>query len=375
MVLERRMVLSPSRSYLVLGPRRVGKSTFLRNQVKAAATVDLLMSDVYFDYRARPALLRERYSRLDGTLVIDEVQRIPELMGEVHWLLENSGLRFILSGSSARRLRRSGLTNLAGRLRTQRMAPLTWAECGEKFVLEERLQHGMLPPILFSDEPATDLKDYCGEYLKEEVQAEGVVRNLPSFTRFLEVASFNNAELLNFANVARECGVSSKTVAEYYQILEDTLLGHFLDPYVKTKKRRPIQTRKFYYFDCGVANSLLGRRISPKTPEFGKVFEQFLVLETIHASFYDRKIEKLNFWRSANGYEVDLLLNEQTAVEFKSGVVHEGDTRGLLALAEELPLKHKWLVSRERHPRMLTGGVEVLPWEEYLSRLPNLDVS
>ena len=244
MVLKRRLTLDPRRSYLLLGPRRVGKSTYLKTELKPDVLVDLLMNDVYYDYRSRPSLIRERYSRMSGTVVIDEVQRIPELVSEVHWMLENTDVRFVLSGSSARKLRKEGVTNLAGRLRTQHLAPLTWQECKESFVLAERLQYGMLPPILFSDDPALDLKDYCGEYLKEEVQAEGLVRNLPSFTKFLEMAAFNNAELLNYSTVARDCGVSAKTVAEYYQILEDTLLGFHLEPFTKTSKRRATQTRK-----------------------------------------------------------------------------------------------------------------------------------
>jgi predicted AAA+ superfamily ATPase len=373
MVLKRRLDLDQRRSYLLLGPRRVGKSTFLKTELKPDVLIDLLMSDVYFDYRSRPSLIRERYAHMTGTIVIDEVQRVPELVSEVHWMLENTKVRFVLSGSSARRLRQEGTTNLAGRLRTQRMAPLTWQECRDVFVLEDRLQYGMLPPIVFSDDPSLDLKDYCGEYLKEEVQSEGLVRNLPAFTRFLEMAAFNNAELLNYATVARDCGVSAKTVAEYYQILEDTLLGFFLEPFTKTRKRRATQTRKFYYFDCGVSNTLLGRRLSPRTPEFGKVFEQWLVLEAFHAAFYERRIEHIQFWRSSGGLEVDLLLNESTAVEFKSGRVHDADAQGILALAEDIPLKNKWIVSREEIPRMLACGVEVLPWQDYLTRLAYLD--
>jgi predicted AAA+ superfamily ATPase len=335
--------------------------------------IDLLMSDVFFEYRSRPALLRERHQLTQGTIVIDEIQRVPELSSEVHWLIENTGLRFILSGSSARRLRREGVTNLAGRLRSQRILPLTWSECAQHTTLETILQHGSLPPIVFSSEPALDLRDYCGEYLKEEVQSEGLVRNLPSFTRFLEAAAFSNAELLSYAAVARDCGVSSKTVAEYYQILEDTLLGYTLDPFTKTRKRRAIQTKKFYYFDCGLTNTLLGRTIAPKTPEFGKSFEHFLVLETLAAMHYERIIERLHFWRSSNGQEVDLLINEETAVEFKSGQVHLPDCAGLLALSEELPLKHKWIVSRELEPRRLTNGIEVIPWQEYLRRIANYE--
>lgn len=373
MLLPRRFVLNPKKNYLILGPRRVGKSTYLKHDIEAAIRIDLLQSDVFFEYRSRPALLRERFSDAKGTLIIDEIQKIPDLANEVHWMIENTPLRFVLSGSSARKLRKQGVTNLAGRLRTQRVVPLTWQECPTGTQLETILQYGTLPPLLFSDEPDLDLKDYCGEYLREEVQAEGLVRNLPSFTRFLELAAFSNSELLSYASVARDCGVSAKTVGEYYQILEDTLLGYLIEPYTKTKKRRAIQTRKFYFFDCGVCNTLLGRKVAPKTPEFGKCFEQFLVLETLAASFYSRKIDKVQFWRSANGSEVDLLLNEHTAVEFKAGRVHAIDAKGILALEEDLPLKNKWIVCREEYPRKLEHGVEVLPWQDYLQRLAEFE--
>jgi predicted AAA+ superfamily ATPase len=369
MLLKRRTKLNPQKNYLLLGPRRVGKSTFLKSDRSEAQYIDLLMSDVYFEYRSRPALLRERFQSSSGTIIIDEIQRIPELSHEVHWLIENTNLRFVLSGSSARKLRKEGVTNLAGRLRTERMFPLTWQECPSDITLMQLLQYGALPPIVFSDEPSTDLKDYCGEYLREEVQSEGMVRNLQSFTKFLELAAFSNAELVSYTATARDCGVSAKTVAEYYQILEDTLLGYFLEPFTKTKKRRPIQTKKFYYFDCGVTNTLLDRILSEKTPDFGKSFEQFLVLETLAAASYDKNISKVNFWRSSNGQEVDLLLNENTAIEFKARAAHMTDASGILALEEDIPLKNKWIVTTEAYPRQLSNGVEVLPWQEYLKRL------
>jgi predicted AAA+ superfamily ATPase len=371
MVFDRRLTLDRRRSYLLLGPRRTGKSTFLRQSLPDAEYIDLLKSDVYFEYRMRPSLLRERYGRANGTIIIDEVQRIPELLNEVHWLLENSRARFVLCGSSARKLRRQGVTNLAGRLKSARMVPLTIAEMPD-FDLGKQLQHGCLPPIVLSDTPDDDLRDYCGEYLREEVQSEGLIRSIPSFSRFLEAAALSNAELVSYAPIARDCGVSPKTVAAYFQILEDTLLGFFLMPFTRTRKRRAILSPKFYFFDCGLPNSLLGRRLSPRTPEFGKSFEQFLVLETIAAMFYDRTINGVTYWRSASGFEVDLLIDTHTAVEFKSGNVHEQDCAGLLALGEELKLKNRWIVSTEPRARMLANGIEVLPWKMYVARLKRL---
>ncbi len=367
-MLKRRLNISGQKSVLLLGPRRVGKSTLIKGLEPEYELIDLLKTDVFFDYRTRPALLREQFARTSQLIVIDQVQKVPELLSEVHWLIENTGNRFLLTGSSARKLRRSGATNLAGRLRTLHLHPLTFAEI-PGFDLLERLQYGGLPPIVLGSEPWDDLRDYCGEYLKEEVLAEGLVRNIPAFSRFLELAALSNGEQLSYATIARDTGVSAKTVAEYFQILVDTLLGHFLEPFTRTTKRRSVMTPKFYYFDVGVANILLRRRLSEKTAEFGKAFEHFVVLETLAAQSYGRGIETLHYWRSSTGFEVDLLINQDIAVAIKSGRVQASDSKGLQALAEEIPLKHRWIVSREERPRVLDNGVEVLPWQDYLQRL------
>jgi uncharacterized protein len=371
MILKRRLSLDPQKNWLLLGPRRVGKSTFLHGLEGTPVLIDLLKTDVYFDYRSRPALLREQFAGKKEFVVIDEVQRIPDLLSEVHWLIENTENRFLLTGSSARKLRREGVSNLAGRLKAARMHPLTFAELPD-FDLGARLQYVLLPPVVFSQDPWSELKDYSGEYLREEVQAESIVRNIPAFARFLETSALSNGELLNFTTIARDCGVSSKTCAEWFQILIDTLVGFYLVPYTRTKKRRAIFTPKFYFFDTGMPNILLRRRLSEKTPEFGRCFEHFLIMETIAAQSYNRRIETLNYWRSASGIEVDLLIDESIAVEFKSGQIHPQDAKGLFALSEDLPLKAMWIVGREERPRILESGVEILPWREYLGRISAL---
>lgn len=320
-MLKRSLELDLKKNHLLLGPRRVGKSTLIRGLEIHYELIDLLKTDVFFDYRSRPALLREQFGNTGKLIVIDEVQKVPELLSEVHWLIENTGNTFLLTGSSARKLRRSGATNLAGRLKTVHLHPLTFAEI-PGFDLLERLQFGGLPPMVLGSDPWDELKDYCGEYLKEEVLAEGLVRNIPAFSRFLELAALSNGEQLSYATIARDTGVSAKTVAEYFQILVDTLLGHLLEPFTRTVKRRSVMTPKFYYFDTGVANILLRRRLSEKTAEFGKAFEHFLVLETLAAQSYGKGIDRVNYWRSSSGLEVDLLINEDTAVEFKSGSIH-----------------------------------------------------
>lgn len=218
-----------------------------------------------------------------------------------------------------------------------------------------------------------DVKDYCGEYLKEEVQAEGIVRNLPTFTKFLELSVLSNAELLSYSSIARECGVALKTIREYFQILEDTLLGYQLEAFTRVKKRRTILAPKFYYFDCGISNSLLGRKLSPKTTEYGKPFEQFLILEVIAAHVYFRAFEKVWYWRSASGYEVDLMIDDYTACKFKSGIVHPKDVSGLMAIREEIPLKNAWIVSRDMYVRKLENRVVVVPWREFLEEISEGD--
>lgn len=366
--LNRRLTLDSMKSHLLLGPRRTGKSTLLRHVEVNSRVIDLLKSDVFYAYRMRPSLLREQLLGTSETVVIDEVQLIPDLIREVHWLIENTSNRFILCGSSARKLRREGVTNLAGRLHSSLLLPLTQEELPE-FRIERYLQIGGLPPIWFASDPGTALRDYCGEYLKEEIQAEGAVRKLASFTRFLEVCAASNGELIAPTTIGRDVGVSGKTVSEYFQILVDTLLGFYLEPFTKVRKRRAIQTPKFYWFDCGVPQALLGRTLAEKTPEFGRAFEHFMTLETRAAMLYDRSLSQMKYWRSASGYEVDLVIDESTAVEFKSGAVHDGDARGLLALSEELKLKNLWIVGMSGSERQLSNGVRYLPWWAYLERL------
>jgi predicted AAA+ superfamily ATPase len=373
MYLKRQLSLRKDRSYLILGARQVGKSTYLKNEYPDAEYIDLLKTDVYFEYQSRPALLRERFAKSDHELIIiDEVQKIPELMNEVHWCIENTNKRFIVSGSTARKLRKQGVTNLAGRLKMAKLLPLTYHEI-QDYDLNTRLQHGSLPPMVTSDDPADDLKDYCGEYLREEVYAESLVRNIPGFTKFLEMAAIGNAQVISYSSIARDCGVASKTIKEYYQILEDTLLAYLLEPWTKSIKRRATTASKFYYFDCGIPNSLLHRNISPKTPEYGLSFEHGMILEAYAQKAYGKNIHDLKYWRSSNGFEVDLLINESIGVEFKSGAIHGKDSKGLMALKDDLHLKECWIVGTESQPRHLENGVEVIPWMDYIQRLRELD--
>ncbi|MBI4616956.1 MAG: ATP-binding protein [Planctomycetes bacterium] len=356
-------------SAFLWGPRRAGKTWWLRHEFVTERdwVIDLLKTDEYADYAARPSLLRERW---DGRrVVIDEVQQVPALLDEVHGLIESRGASFLLTGSSARKLRRGHANLLAGRARRHEMGPLSFLEV-EGFDLERAMQSGLLPPLYLSEEPETDLRAYVADYLKEEIAAEAAARNIPAFAEFLRAAALTNAELVNYTNIARETGVSAKVVKGYFEILEDTLLGSRLRAWTRSRKRRMIAADKFYFFDVGVANHLARRRPVLGSSDFGKSFEHYIWMElTSYRRYRDPDLE-LSYWRTSTGYEVDFILGEmRAAVEVKgSARVHEGDLRGLAALAEEAKARRRIVVCLEPMPRKLEG-VEILPWKIFVERL------
>jgi len=363
--------LPPRGSAFLWGPRRVGKSFWIRQSFPDAPLIDLLKSDVYADYAGRPALLRERFaSRRHGLIVIDEVQKIPALLDEVHWLIENTRLSFLLSGSSARKLRRGHANLLAGRAWRRHLVPFLRREVGE-FDLERAMTTGFLPPHFLSREPGEELRAYVGDYLREEIAAEALVRNIPAFSEFLRVAALTSSELINYTNVARESGVSAKVVRSYFDILEDTWLGFRVPPWRRSRRRRLIETEKFYLFDVGVANHLARRAPRLGSPEFGKAFEHYVLMELKGYQAYRRPELEIAFWRTAAGQEVDFVLGEmEVAVEVKAGKrVHDGDLRGLRTLAEESRVRHRLVVCLEDEPRRLADGIEVVPWRQFLERL------
>jgi predicted AAA+ superfamily ATPase len=356
-------------SAFLWGPRRVGKTWWIRNHFLAPGDrhIDLLRTDEFAEYAVRPALLRERWQ--GERVVIDEIQKVPALLDEVHWLIENRGASFLLTGSSARKLRRSHANLLAGRARRYEMGPLSYLET-EGFDLERAMHTGLLPPVFLSEDPDADLRAYVSDYLKEEIAAEAEVRNLPAFSEFLRVAAQTNAELLNCTNVARETGVSAKVVRGYFEILEDTLLAFRLSPWRKARNRRLALTDKCYFFDVGVSNWLARRRPRLGSAEFGKSFEHFLLLEILNWRRYRCPDLEVRFWRTATGLEVDFVLGDlDAAIEVKSGTrVHEGDLKGLAALASEHRVGRQFVVCVEPEPRRL-GDVLVLPWQDFLERL------
>jgi len=360
--------LLAKRSHFLFGPRQTGKTSLVHHSLKEAKVYDLLDTSVFLTLSRNPGRLAEELKPRDSILVIDEIQRLPILLNEVHRLIETRGIRFLLTGSSARKLRRGGVNLLGGRARTKNLHPFTWKELGGRFDLARAMARGLLPSIYFSDDPQADLQAYTGLYLQQEIIAEGAARNVPAFSRFLKVAAHCNATIVNFTNVANDAQVARTTVYEYFEIMKDTLVLHELSPWRKTKKRKPLASSKYYFFDVGVAASLQGRSFRPGTPEFGEAFETYLMHELSSYTDYESG-EALGFWRSTSGFEVDFILGDHTAVEVKAKEnVSPQDLRSLRALAEEKMLKRYLCVCLEPRPRK-TEGVAVLPFRVFLEAL------
>lgn len=362
--------LPESKSAFLWGPRKVGKSFWIKKQLSDFILIDLLKTDVFADYISRPSLLRERYSNTDKLIIIDEVQMVPDILNEVHWLIENKGLSFLLTGSSPRKLRKTHANLLGGRAWRYSMLPLCYPEI-DQLNIEEAILSGLLPSHYSTTNYIQELRSYVADYLKEEIAAWAVQLNIPAFSEFLRVAAITNGELLNYTNVARETGVSAKVVRQYFQILEDTLLGFRLQPWRRQKDRRLIETEKFYFFDVGVANYLAGRSPKIGTPEFGKAFEHYILMELKAYQAYRNPELLLHYYRTSTNREVDFILGDmEVAIEIKSSnKVHHMDTKGLMAIKEDQNPKRLIVVSFETIPRTLNDYIESLPWETFLDML------
>ena len=362
--------LPRGKSAFLWGPRKVGKTYWISHTQSGAEIIDLLKSDVVTEYISRPALLRERYQNHTGLIIIDEVQKAPAILDEVHWLIENKGLSFLLTGSSARKLRRGHANLLGGRAWRRTMTPLSYMETSD-FNLEKVMVSGLLPPHFLSPDPIEDLRSYIADYLKEEIIAEALTQNIPAFSEFLRVAAVTSSELINYVNIARETGVSHKVIRTYFDILEDTYLGFRIPPWKKSRNRRMIVTEKFYLFDVGVANYLARHKPRIGSPEFGKAFEHYILMELKAYQAYRKPDMPIAFWRTSTGREVDFILGDKDlAVEIKGSMrIHEGDIRSLQALLADGPLKKACIVSLERQPRQLTKNIEAIPWQIFVERL------
>lgn len=381
MILKRKLnilKLLEKKSFFLFGPRSTGKSTLIREQLSQKAFfVDLLDGRTYLRLSADPSLLEEITAsavREGKVIAIDEIQRVPALLDQIHRMIENQRARFLLTGSSARKLKSGAVNLLAGRAWEAHLFPLTWMEIcqssGANFDLDRYLEFGALPHVWLSEHPREELSAYVHTYLHEEIQAEGLVRKLPQFSRFLKVASLTNTGLLNFSQIASDAGVPASTVREYYSILSDTLLGFMLEPWQDSKKRKAIQTAKFYFFDTGVSNALCGTKsIDRNSNLWGLCFENFVGMELRAYAAYERLLVPLRFWRSTAGHEVDFLLDDFLAVEVKaSQKIGKADLKGLRALQEEGVFKHLVCVSMDQMDREV-DGILCLHWSSFLEKL------
>lgn len=345
-------------SIFLFGARQTGKSTILRQQFPKSVYIDLLDSDVKERYRRRPALLYETLlEKSEGTLIIiDEIPEVPELLNEVHRLIVERRLVFILCGSSARKLKRKGHNTLGGRAFPVFLYPFVSAEI-PNFDIDHAVTYGMIPPHYLAKNPSRLLAGYIDIYLKEEIKEEALVRNLDAFQRFLEVAALTDGEIVNNNNIAQDCGVHATTVDAYFDILEDTLMGYRLPAFRKVMKRRLMQAPKFYYFDIGVANHLLHRKEMQRgSVDYGHAFEHLVIQEIYAWLHYTNSDEKFSYWRTYTGLEVDAVIGDaRIAIEIKS--VEEVQTRhlkGLKAFGEEHPDSRKMIVSLDRFNRKMS---------------------
>ena len=363
---------SGQESIFFWGTRQTGKSTLLKTLFPHALWFDLLISREYGRLSQTPDILRETVlANLNmSPVIIDEIQRIPELLNEVHWLISNYGVRFILTGSSPRKILRSETNLLGGRALRYELYPLVSAEIPD-FNLLRALNHGLLPRHYDASHPGKLISAYIGSYLRDEIVAEARIRNVGLFARFLETAALTNGEMVNYTNIATDCGVSATTVKEYFQILEDTLIGRYLPSFQKRPKRRVINAPKFYLFDVGIANNLLHRgKIEPASELFGKAFEHFIYQEIYAHSRYSGKEYPIYYWRTASQLEIDFVLGDhEVAIEVKATEqANHRHLKGLKAFAEEYQVKKMILISNDPMPR-LVENILILPWKVFLERL------
>lgn len=364
-------------SVFLWGARQTGKTTLLEQLYPKAKYYDLLLAGEFERLLREPSLLSQELAYLkEGDLVIiDEVQKVPHLLDEVHSLIHRKNLRFILSGSSPRKLKRSGANLLGGRALKKIMFPLVSAEIPD-FDLIKAINNGMIPRHYMVNNPWERFRAYIGVYLNEEIREEALSRNLRTFSRFLEVAAISNGEMIVYKNIAQDCGIDYRTVKDYFEILVDTLTGYFIQGFTSTVKRRAIQTPKFYFFDVGIVNYLLNKKnLLPGSESFGHSFEHFIIQELIAYLGYTQSSENLTYWRTSSGYEVDAIIGEgRIAIEIKStDEVKSRHLRGLKAFLEDFPQAKAIVVSLDKYPRIL-NGVEIIPAVQFLKALWNAEI-
>ena len=368
---------APDESFFLWGPRQAGKSTLLAALYPNAMVVHLLEADTFLHYSTSPQAMRQelkaRTTRPDR-IIIDEIQKVPALLDEVHHLIEKSGYAFALCGSSARKLRRGHANLLGGRALRFELTGLSAAECGSEWDLTRMLNTGYLPRhFLNPDRAASYLRSYVNDYLTQEIAAEGLVRNLPAFANFLQIAALSDGEQVNYSTIARDVGVASPTVKEYFSILTDTLIGHELPAFTQRPKRRIRLAPKFYFDDVGVVNHLAKRtNLEPKQMNFGRAFENWVFHELHTYNRYNGRWYDLTYWQLASGREVDFIVGDMLlAVEAKAtAVIHSDHLRGLRELkADHSEVKTACIVCLASAPSVTEDGILILPYQEFLSRL------
>lgn len=366
-----------NKSFFLLGPRGTGKTTWVKKTFPLAIYLDLLEAGLFNDLLAEPGRLEKLIpNNFQDWIIIDEVQRIPELLNEVHRLIEKYRYKFILTGSSARKLRRAGTNLLAGRVLTSSFHPLTVKELGESFALDHSLKFGSLPSVYMESDPKAYLESYVRTYLQEEVKQEGLTRSLGAFYRFLEAASFSQGSILNISSVARECAIERKVVENYFTILEDLLIGYRVPVFTKRSKRRMASHPKFYFFDTGVFRTL--RPMGPlDTPEEaqGAALETLLFQELLALNDYLGLGYKIYYWRTADDAEVDFILYGERGIKAfeikRTGKVHGSALKGLKAFASDYPMAKCYFVyGGER--RMWDNNIEIVPVGELLKGLDKI---
>lgn len=365
--------LLKQKSFFLFGPRGTGKTSLIQKQLQNYKLYDLLDARTYSRLLKNPHIIEEENkTNTNQIIVIDEIQKHPPLLDEVHRCINNYNWTFLLTGSSARKLKRGAANLLAGRAWQAELFSLCYKEIPD-FNLLKYINRGGLPFVYTSQNYKEELESYTSLYLKEEIQAESLTRKLPSFSHFLDAMALSNGEEINLEKFANDCGVSPKTIRNYIEILEDTLICFSLPAFRKTKKRKAISRQKEFFFDIGLVNHLCNRgEIKNKSELFGKAFEHFIILETRAYLSYQRKRKKMFFWRSKSQYEVDLIIDQDLAIEIKSSTqVNDRDLKGLRALKEEGLIKKFILVSLDEEKRVTSDDIHILPWQDFLNSLWN----
>lgn len=365
-------------SFFLFGPRGTGKTTWLTHSLSSASSIylDLLEPSLYQTLLSRPEKLESYITDVKKWIILDEIQKIPVLLNEIHRLIENKKYKFILTGSSARSLRKKGVNLLAGRALMFHMYPLTAVELGPNFDLQKSLQYGHLPAVYQHSHPKEFLKSYIQTYLKEEVLQEGLTRNMGNFVRFLETASFSQGSVLNISEIAREAMVERKIVASYFQILEDLLIGLRLPVFTRKAKRRMITHQKFYFFDVGVYRAIRPQGVLDGTEEIeGPSLETLCLQEILAINDYFNLEYQLYYWRTAQGMEVDFILygpKGLMAIEIKRAqTIHTKSLKGLKAFAKEYPMAKLFLFYGGDHEQRM-DNIHIIPVSKALKNLPNL---